>query len=176
MTTSRTFLLFLIAILLLLIVTGLLRAAERPFRKIRDTQYKETPAYIAWLTGTAAMLALCYIPAVQVLFEVLDMIYGFMSAANTPANVKSSFITGLTTSCILILIATACFWFWTIISVYIIRPVLGKASFVEEMELNNTTYFIAKHVLILLFMMVMLPFYTAILRHFLPEINTPFYR
>ncbi|SJZ62712.1 hypothetical protein [Sediminibacterium ginsengisoli] len=176
MIASRTFLLLLIALVTLLIITALLRATERPFRKLEEIAYKETGAYAAWLGGTAAMLAISYLPAIQVLLEALDLIYGSLSMANTPLNVKKCFTAALTASCIILLIATACFWCWIILAGFITRPVLGKAALQEEMALNNISYFICRYTIIILCMLVLMPFYLVVLRYFLPAVNTPFYR
>jgi hypothetical protein len=176
MNTSRIFLLLLTALFVLVVLTGAIRLAGRAFRRITEVPYKESNAYTVWFTGTVFMLAASFLPATNVLFEAVDLLYRSTAGPNTPSNLRSSFASGLTTAGILILVASAWFWCWQMLGSYLTRSIIGKADSVVEMELDNAAYFASRYLLTLLCMTVLLPFYLSLLRYFLPEITLPFYR
>jgi hypothetical protein len=176
MNKSLTFLLVLSTLTLLLVTLSTLKIASRPFKKIKDTPYRESSAYAWWLSGTVAMLIASFLPATNVMFEVVDLLYGTAQITTSPTGIGKVFTPALTTFAILIVIAVAWFWLWQLLGAYLIKSFHSQVQPVMEMELGNHTYFLARAIISFMGMIVLLPFYMYLLRYFLPSITVPFYR
>lgn len=167
MNTSKTLALtisVIIAILIMLLIIQLLLRKLKP-KSVIEGKFKNS--YGVWFTTLFLAASIITSKAMSVLNEAFDNIY-----KNVSINILGEVAK---TASLFIGVSATWFMIWYLVANILSMTIAGKRNDLNELESDNSSYFLIKGVLIIGFILCLLPVFEIILRTFIPNIQIPFY-
>jgi hypothetical protein len=133
-----------------------------------ELQGKIVMAYGFLFSGWVISFSLLNFKTISILYEFADVIYKVNNVDPLTELAKTSILfLGLAN-------------FWVIIWYYISKALLvlftGKRNYANEVENNNSAFFLLKGVLFIGLIYSLMPVFEVVLRAFFPNLEVPFYR
>lgn len=165
MNPIRTIALTLAAIITMAMMLSVIRLLLRKLPAETDLRIK--PAYGIWFGSLFSAACLITAKAIVFLAEAIDNVYKIGAPGLFFELVKTSALySGLSVLWLL---------FWFLIAKVFTAVILGVRQETEEMELNNTHYFLIRGLAVIGFVFCLSPVLEIIFRLVMPNVPLPFY-
>ncbi|HEY4194578.1 MAG TPA: hypothetical protein VGM63_03525 [Mucilaginibacter sp.] len=167
MNTVKTTTSAIAGIIVVAILLSVIQFLLRNLRSKSESDFRIKSAYGLWFSSL--FIGTCLIAAKVVTFldEAIDNIYKMNSSNPALAIAKaSSLYIGL---------SVAWFLLWYFIAKVLSTMITGNRKEFEEMELNNTYYFLIRGLIVIGFIFSLSPVLDTIFRVVMPNVQLPFY-
>lgn len=167
MNTSKTVILTIVTLVAIVVILLTIQLLLRKLKMKSELEGRLKNSYGIWFATQFVAASITMEKTITILGEAIDNIY---------KNISTNIYLEITKTASLF-IGLSVLWFvvWYFVANLLSVTILGNRKDQNEMEADNTSYFLIKGVMIIGFLYCLLPVFETILRYFMPNVQIPFY-